>query len=68
MGAAHVGTNRLISAETGAFALSAGRIARALLQNVAVVLVVDAGLGAIVVVEVADRDVLALVLGSLALI
>ena len=59
LGAAHVRAHRLISTET-AFTLST--------CNIAVVLVVDACLRAIVVVKVADGDVLALVLGSVALV
>ena len=59
LGAAHVRAHRLIPTET-AFTLST--------CNIAVVLVVDACLRAIVVVKVADGDVLALVLGSVALV
>ena len=64
LGAAHVRTHRLISAER-LFTLSTCRDAR-VLRNIAVVLVIDACLRAIVVVKVADGDVL--VLGSLALV
>ena len=60
LSAAHMRTHRLISAKTGVVTLST--------CNIAVVLVVDACLWAIVVVKVADGDVLALVLGSFALV
>ena len=60
LGAAHMRTHCLTSAEFGAVTLCA--------CNIAVVVVVEACLRTIIVVKVADRDVLALVLGSIILI
>ena len=60
LGAAHVRTHCLSSAEFGAVTISA--------CNIAVVVVVEACLRTIIVVKVAGGDVLALVLGSITLV